>query len=95
MAKFTLFLIHGIGMHRDSSWADDAIEMLSQAWQNTVGLDASFSDHLETVPIAYDEVFEGHLDDFADFSKGVYHDALDLTHHQRERLAATVALTTI
>lgn len=95
MAKFTLFLIHGIGIHRDSSWANEPIEMLSQAWQNTIGLGTSFHDHIEVVPIAYDEVFEGYLDDFADLSKAVFHDALDLNSHEREQLADTIEQNSI
>lgn len=89
MAKFTLFLVHGIGIHRDASWADETIEMLEQAWSNSVNLDSSLDDHIKVVPISYDEVFEAYLDDFADLAKSVFHDALELSSDQRGALAKT------
>lgn len=90
MAKFTLFLVHGIGIHRDASWADETIAMLSQAWQNTVSLDTPMSDHIEVIPISYDEVFEDYLDDFADLGQAVFKDALPLSNAERKALSSTL-----
>lgn len=89
MSKFTLFLIHGIGIHRDPSWADETIDMLAQAWRNTIDLDSTLYDHIDVVPIAYDEVFEDYLNDFADLAKAVFTDALELSSDERGELAKT------
>ena len=89
MAKFTLFLIHGIGIHRDPSWADETIELMAQAWDKSIALEDSLSDHIELVPLAYDEVFEDYLDDFADLGKAVFTDALELSSDERGELSET------
>lgn len=93
MSKFTLFLVHGIGIHRDSSWATETIEVLEQAWQRDVKINSqavNMGDHIEVVPISYDSVFEDYLDDFADLGKAVFSDAIDLTKDEREKLSATI-----
>jgi hypothetical protein len=93
MAKFTLFLVHGIGIHRDASWADETTQMLSKAWQRDIEINsqsADMEDHIEVVPISYDSVFEDYLDDFADLGKAVFDDAIDLTKQEREQLSATI-----
>jgi len=89
MAKFTLFLIHGIGIHRDPGWADETIEMLARAWRNSISLDTTLYEHIEIVPVTYDEVFEDYLDDFADLGKAVFSDALELSSDERGALAKT------
>lgn len=91
MSKFTLFLIHGIGVHKDASWADETIDMLANAWQRDVQLDKPMSEFIEIVPISYDEVFEDYLDDFSDLTTAVFNDALPLDQSERESLAATFA----
>lgn len=90
MAKFTLFLVHGIGVHHDDSWADEAISLLSQAWQSDVAMQGPMSDFIDIVPIAYDEVFDDYLQDFADLGKAVWHDAIDLPNAEKARLADTL-----
>lgn len=90
MAKFTLFLIHGIGVHRDATWADETINMLERAWSTDVRLSTPFSEHIEVVPITYDEVFEDYLDDFSDLGKAALHDAIDLSADEKQRLADTL-----
>lgn len=45
MAKFTLFVVHGIGVHRDSSWADETIAMLEQTWDQNVRLSTPLDQH--------------------------------------------------
>lgn len=87
MAKFTLFLVHGIGIHKDAAWADETISMLSHAWQSTTSLDRPMLDYIEVVPISYDEVFEGYLDDFSDLSKALYTDTLSLSSDEKGELA--------
>lgn len=87
MAKFTLFLVHGIGIHRDASWADKSIDMLKLAWDKTVDLDSPMSEHIDVVPISYDEIFEDYLDDFADLAKSVFTDALDLSEQEKTDIA--------
>jgi len=89
MAKFTLFLVHGIGIHRDARWADETIEVLDLAWDNSLNLESTRSDHIDLVPISYDEVFEDYLDDFTDLSKAVFTDALELSSDERGSLAKT------
>lgn len=91
MAKFTLFLVHGIGVHRDPSWADETIEMLAQAWDSTIDLDSTVYDHIDIVPITYDEVFEDYLDDFADLGKAVLSDTLALSSNERGALSKTLS----
>ncbi|RBP49676.1 hypothetical protein [Arenicella xantha] len=95
MAKFTLFLIHGIGIHRDPSWADQAIERLSEAWQRSIKLNTPMQEHIEVVPICYDSAFEDYLDDFADLGKAVFSDALTLPDREREQLAATLVTNAV
>lgn len=90
MSKFTLFMVHGIGVHRDAAWADEARRMLSAAWQRSVALNTTLEDHIDVVPIAYDHVFEDYLDDFSDVASAVFSDALDINKHQRESLANTL-----
>lgn len=90
MAKFTLFLVHGIGIHRDSSWADETINMLSKAWDSSVGLESACQDHIDIVPISYDEVFEDYLDDFADLGKAVLTDTLGLSNNEKNDLSKTL-----
>jgi hypothetical protein len=54
MSKFTLFLVHGIGIHHDSNWAQETIAMLEKAWGRDVIINSSGSrmvDHVEVVPI--------------------------------------------
>lgn len=90
MSKFTLFLVHGIGVHRDSGWADETVMMLNQAWQADISLSTPLADHIDIVPITYDEVFEDYLDDFSDLSKAALHDAIDLPANDKKRLAETL-----
>lgn len=89
MSKFTLFLIHGIGVHKDASWADETIQMMANAWQRDMTLNQAISDFIDIVPISYDEVFEDYLDDFSDLSTAVFNDALPLEQSERESLATT------
>jgi hypothetical protein len=94
MAKFTLFLVHGIGIHQDPSWANETIDMLEVAWQRDVSINGDslkFSDHIDVIPISYDEVFEDYLDDFSDLSKAVFTDALDLGADEKQQLSNTLA----
>lgn len=93
MSKFTLFLIHGIGVHRNAGWADETIKLLEQAWDQSVKLGnqkSDFNDHIDVVPITYDAIFEDYLDDFADLGKAVFHDAIDLNDQERRRLSDTL-----
>ena len=93
MSKFTLFLIHGIGVHSDASWADETIKMLEKAWDRDIlfaDQTAKFSDHIDVVPISYDEIFEDYLDDFAELGKAVFNDAIDLNANEKQRLADTL-----
>lgn len=87
MAKFTLFLIHGIGVHRDKSWATPAIEVLSQAWKQDCTLPTQLQDHIEVVPIFYDTVFESYLQEFSDISKAVFSDALKINQSEKQHIA--------
>ena len=88
MSKFTLFMVHGIGVHRDAGWADKAHNLLSTAWHDSIGLESSMNEHIDVVPITYDEVFEDYLDDFADVSKAVFSDALEINQSDRASLQA-------
>jgi len=90
MAKFTLFLVHGIGIHRDLSWADETKDMLARAWDNSVDLDSTLYDHIKIVPISYDEVFEDYLDDFANLGKAVFSDTLELSSNEKGELSNTL-----
>ena len=90
MANFTLFLIHCIGVHRDASWTDRTIELLEQAWQQDIKLNSELSEHIEIVPINYAEVFEDYLHDFADLSKAVFNEAIELPQSERQQLAQTL-----
>lgn len=90
MSKFTVFLIHGIGVHHDPSWATGAIDLLRQAWQSSINLDSSMDQHIEIVPICYDEVFEDYLDDFADLGTAVLRDTLPLPVAEKQALADTL-----
>jgi len=60
------------------------------AWQTSVGLDAPMHEHIDVVPIAYDEVFEDYLDDFTDVASAVFSDAIELPTPEREALAKTI-----
>ena len=90
MNKFTLFLVHGIGVHRDASWADEAVNSLAEAWAQSIGLESSMADHIDVVPIAYDEVFEDYLNDFSDLSNALFSDALTLSQPERESIATSL-----
>ena len=48
------------------------------------------SDHIEVIPISYDEIFEDYLDDFADLSKAIFTDALNLSDEDKNTLARTL-----
>jgi hypothetical protein len=95
MAKFTLFLVHGIGIHSDASWADETITMLEKAWQSDVSINAPMSDYIDPVPISYDQVFESYLDDFSDLGKAAWHDAIDLSHEEKQKLSETLTANTV
>ncbi|MFT4629602.1 MAG: hypothetical protein ACI8PV_000716 [Dinoroseobacter sp.] len=93
MSKFTLFLVHGIGIHGDATWAQETIVMLEEAWDRDVIINSAnsrMSDHIEVVPITYDSVFEDYFDDFSDLGKAVFNDVLDLNNDEREQLSATI-----
>ena len=89
LANFTLFLIHGIGVHKEPSWADKTIEVMTKAWHQDVGLNTQISDHIDVVPISYDSVFEDYLDDFSDLSQAVLGDVLDLPRQEKLKLSQT------
>ncbi len=90
MSKFTLFMIHGIGEHRDAGWAYDAAALLEAAWNHSVGLDSTMTEHIEVVPITYDAVFDDYLEDFEDVFKAVFSDALDLGKQEKENLISAL-----
>ena len=95
MSKFTLFLIHGIGIHRDAGWANETIELLEQAWQSDVSISGSpknFADFIKVEPISYDEIFEDYLDDFSDLSHAVFTDMLDLNKSEKLQLSSTLTM---
>lgn len=88
MAKFTLFLIHGIGVHKDPAWADPVIKQLQHVWDKDISLQGDLEDYVEIVPLQYDSVFESYLDEFSDVSKAVFSDALNLDDEVRQSIAA-------
>ena len=88
MSKFTLFLVHGIGIHRDASWADEATQSLNAAWKESINLESSMADHIEVVPITYDSIFEDYLEDFSDVSSALFSDALNIPPQEKESLAS-------
>ncbi len=87
MSKFTLFMIHGIGEHRDAGWADEARIQLSAAWRPSIGMLESMSEYIEVVPISYDEVFDSYLDEFSNITTALFSDALPLAQTERDSLA--------
>jgi len=93
MSKFTLFLVHGIGVHRNASWADETATLLEQAWQQDVSISGKskhFNDFFQIEPITYDEVFEDYLDDFSDLGTAVFTDLLDLNKAEKQQLSETL-----
>jgi len=90
MSQFTLFMVHGIGVHKNASWADEAISRLHNAWTESIQLTDDLHKHIEIVPISYDTVFEDYLDDFSDLAKAVVTDAIDLSSDEQQRLSSTL-----
>ncbi|GAA6139603.1 hypothetical protein NBRC116583_33500 [Arenicella sp. 4NH20-0111] len=90
MKKFTLFLIHGIGIHRSAGWAEATIDLMQTAWARSVNLSGPMLDYVTIVPITYDEVFESYLNDFSDVSSAVLSDALELSSEQRASINKSI-----
>ena len=90
MRKFTLFLIHGIGIHRDAGWADETKSLLQQAWQSSVRIDDDLKDHIKIVPISYDEVFEDYLNDFSDVGSALFSDLIDIDDSEKEAISTQI-----
>ena len=79
-------MIHGIGIHRDAGWADEAVDRLSCAWNESIGLDAPMEDYIDIVPITYDQVFEDYLDDYVDVATALFSDAVELPKSEKDAI---------
>ncbi len=90
MSKFTLFMVHGIGEHRDAGWAFDAAALLDLAWERSVSLETNLTDHVDIVPITYDDIFDDYLSDYEDVASAVFSDALNITGKEKEQIATAL-----
>lgn len=77
MAKNVLFLVHGMGTHRDASagaaaWHLEAARALHDAWSQFPSLASRpFESYIELVPLSYDGVFREYLSGVSDAAERV------------------------
>ena len=80
MPEHVIFLVHGIGGQSYTTldeapkhaWADPVIEAFDAAWKRVPKLkNRERSQHVELVPITYDQVFHDYLKQFGEHAKGL------------------------
>jgi hypothetical protein len=76
MARQYVFLVHGIGLHPASTWADSFKAAIHAALQNYAPFKGMSASNIESkflvfIPVSYDDIFEGYRERTADLMQSL------------------------